>query len=107
MIDPGPPKRVVAEVCIPAKDGGEICATAVEPLHGNGRSWVDCRARARNLAKAARAGEDGVAICERCGTNVIVQHGGDTLLCPDCRSETTEEREMERAFEPDREGLRE
>jgi hypothetical protein len=103
MIDPGPPKRVVAEVCIPDEDRGEICATAVEPPQGNGRTWVDCRVRARKLAEAARAGEDGVAICERCETNVVVQHEGDTLLCTDCRSETTEEREMERVFEADRE----
>jgi hypothetical protein len=103
MIDPGPPKWVVAEVCIPDEDGGEICATAVEPLRGNGRTWVDCRVRARRLAEAARAGEDGVVICDRCETNVVVQHGGETLLCTDCRSETPEEREMEPAFEADRE----
>jgi hypothetical protein len=105
MIDPGPPKRVVAEVCIPDKQGGEICATAVEPFQGNGRTWVDCRVRARNLAKAARDDEDGVVICERCETTVVVQHGGETLLCIDCRSETTDDREIERerAFEAERE----
>jgi hypothetical protein len=103
MIDPGPPKRVVAEVCIPDEDRGEICATAVEPFQGNGRTWVDCRVRARQLAEAARDGEDGVVICKRCETNVVVQHGGETLLCTDCRSETSDEREMERAFEADRE----
>lgn len=105
MIDPGPPKRVVAEVCIPDKEGGEICATAVEPFRGNGRTWVDCRVRARKLAEAARAGEDGVMICERCETNVVVQHGREILLCSNCRSGATDEREIERerAFEADRE----
>jgi hypothetical protein len=103
MIDPGPPKRVVAEVCIPDEDRGEICATAVAPLRGNGRTWVDCRVRARKLAEVARDGEEGVVICDRCETNVIVQHGRETLLCTDCRSEITDDREIERAFEADRE----
>ena len=102
MIDPGPPRRVVAEVCIPDGEEGEICATAREPLEGTGRAWVDCRVRARKLAEAARDGEEGVVICDRCETNVVVQHGGETLLCADCRSETSKDREMERVFETDR-----
>lgn len=99
MIEPGPPKRVVAEVCIPDGEDGEICATAYEPLRGNGRSWVDCRTRARKIAEAARAGEEGVVVCKRCETNVVVQHDGEMVLCSECRSETDNEREMERAFE--------
>ncbi len=54
MIERGPPKRVVAEVCIPDGEGGEICAQAREPLGDTGRAWVDCRSRARKLAEAAR-----------------------------------------------------
>ena len=59
MIEPGSPKRVVAEVCIPDDEGGKICATAREPLRGTGRAWVDCRVRTRKLAEAARDGEEG------------------------------------------------
>ena len=105
MIERGPPKRVVAEVCIPDGEGGEICAQAREPLGDTGRAWVDCRSRARKLAEAARAGEEGVVICARCETNVVVQHNRETVLCGECRSETTEEQEMarERTFEADRE----
>lgn len=105
MIDPGPPKRVVAKVCIPDREGGEICARAREPLEGTGRAWVDCRARARKLAEAARAGEEGIVICARCETNVVVQHNRETVLCGECRGETIEEQGMprERAFEADRE----
>lgn len=106
MIEHGPPKRVVAEVCIPDGEGGEICARARESLEdgGTGRAWVDCRSRARKLAKAARAGQEGVVICARCGTNVVVQDEREIVVCPECRSETTEDREMarERAFEADR-----
>lgn len=105
MIERGPSKRVVAEVCIPDGEGGEICAQAREPLGDSGRAWVDCRARARKLAKAARAGEEGVVICARCETNVVVQHERETLLCDGCRDETGEEGEMDRTFEADRDNF--
>ncbi|EMA56018.1 hypothetical protein C451_04701 [Halococcus thailandensis JCM 13552] len=67
--------------------------------------WVDCRARARKLAEAARAGEERVVICARCETNVVVQHNRETVLCGECRGETIEEQGMprKRAFEADRE----
>lgn len=102
MIDPGSPKQVVVEMCVPNGEGGEICATAREPLEGTGRAWVDCRMRARKLAEAARDGEEGVAICARCETNVVVQHGGETLLCAECRSDPREDREKDRDRERDR-----
>ena len=104
MIERGPPKRVVAEVCIPDGEGGEICAQAREPLGDTGQAWVDCRSRARKLPEAARAGEDGVVICMRCETNVVVQHNRETVLCGECRSETgDQEMARERSFEANRE----
>ena len=88
MIESGPPERLVATACIPDGEGGEICATAYGRLRGNGRSWVDCRARARRIAEAAREGKDGLRICERCETNVVVQRGEEvSLLCSDCKKE--------------------
>lgn len=103
---PVPPKHVVAKVCIPNEERGEICATACQPLEGTGRAWRDCRVRARRLAEAAPDGEQDVAIYDRCETNVVVQHGRETLLCADCRSEPREDRDRERAVEAERERQR-
>ena len=105
MIDPGPPKRVIAKVCIPDGEGGEICAQAREPFSETGRAWVDCRTRARKLAEAARAGEEGVVICARCETNVVVQYEREALLCDDCRGEAGDGREPNRIHETDQDSF--